>query len=572
MAQFDKRLMTILTKAGLLDKEKARRAMEVATQQKRSLNQVVVEDGFVSERDLAGAVAAVANIPPVDVAKIRPSPEALETLSQDMAEDYGVLPIARIGDTLTMAVSSPFDILMLDDIQIITGCEIKPVVSSEVSIRKAISNAYNPGQAEMEELFRQSDSADIELSKPEEEEETLDLSTITESAKGSPVVRWVNLTIYQAIKEGASDIHLEPFEKRLRVRFRRDGLLHEVSGPPKRMQNAIVSRIKIMASLDIAEKRKPQDGKFQLRVEGRQIDFRVSVLPVVHGEKVVLRILDTSSLAMSLDSLGFEQKCLDDFRKAIKAPYGMILVTGPTGSGKSTTLYSAVKEVMRVEDNIVTVEDPVEYELEGVNQVPVNPKRGVTFASALRSILRQDPDTIMIGEIRDLETVEIAIRAALTGHLVLSTLHTNDAPSTITRLVDMGVDPFMVSSSLLLTAAQRLVRRLCKECKRPIRVPKERLIEVGYTPEEAENNLIYQPVGCSQCLNGYRGRFALLETIPMSETIRRMTIEKATASEIKQQALREGMLTLRRAGILNVMRGNTAIEEVLKITMGDEVF
>ena len=571
MAQFDKRLTAILIKAGLLDKDRSAQALEIATQQKRSLNQVVVEDGFVAERDLVAAVAQAANIPPVDLAKVRAMPEALDTLSQDMAEDYGVLPISRIGDTLTMAVASPFDILMLDDVQIITGCEIKPVISSEVAIRKAILNAYDPGRAEMNGLFREGGDGDIELTKPKEDE-SLDLATLTEAAEGSPVVKWVNLTIYQAIKEGASDIHVEPFEKKVVVRVRRDGLLHEVSGPPRRMHNAIVSRIKFMSDLDIAEKRKPQDGKFQLKVDGRQFDFRVSVLPVVFGEKVVLRILDTSSLGMTLETLGFEAKCLADFRKAISAPYGMVLLTGPTGSGKSTTLYSAVKEIMRIEENLVTVEDPVEYQLDGINQVAVNPKRGVTFATALRSILRQDPDIIMIGEIRDLETVQIAIRSALTGHLVLSTLHTNDAPSSITRLLDMGVDPFMIASSIILTSAQRLVRRLCKECKRPMKVPRERLIEVGYTPEEAETNVIYEPVGCTQCMNGYKGRFALMETLPMSETIRRMSIEKATASDIKQQALKEGMLTLRKVGLLNVMRGNTSIEEVLKITMGDEEY
>jgi type IV pilus assembly protein PilB len=486
-----------------------------------------------------------------------------------MAEEYGVLPISRIGDVLTMAVANPFNILMLDDVQIVTGCDIKPVVSSEVAIKKAIGRAYNPEEQEMEGLFTTVDEADISLQKREEDEE-LDLSALTGAAEGSPVVKWVNLLIYQAIKNGVSDIHIEPFEKRVSVRYRQDGVLYEVTPPPKRMQNAVVSRVKIMSDLDIAEKRKPQDGKFVLRVDGRPIDFRVSILPVVHGEKVVMRVLDPTSLALSLDQLGFEQKCLDDFRKAINAPYGMVLVTGPTGSGKSTTLYSAIKEVMTVQENIVTVEDPVEYQLDGINQVPVNPKRGVTFANALRSILRQDPDIILIGEIRDLETAAIAIQAALTGHLVFSTLHTNDAASTMTRLVDMGVDPFMVSSSVLVASAQRLIRRLCAECKKPYRPPKDSLVSIGFSEEDAEGAVVYEPGGnCSFCVDGYKGRFALLETLPLTDNIKRAIIEGKSSLEIRDEALKEGMMSLRVCGLLNVLRGNTSIAEVLGVTIAD---
>jgi len=383
-------------------------------------------------------------------------------------------------------------------------------------------------------------------------------------------VKLVNLLIYQAVRDGASDIHLEPFEKKIRVRYRQDGALHETISPPKGMQSAITSRLKIMADLDIAEKRRPQDGKFQMRLDGRNIDFRVSILPTIHGEKVVLRILDSGKLALNLDNLGFEPKALSDFRAAIGAPYGMILVTGPTGSGKSTTLYSALREVMSLEDNIVTVEDPVEYQLDGVNQVPVNVKRGLTFAAALRSILRQDPDIIMIGEIRDTETVEIAVKAALTGHLVLSTLHTNDAPSTVTRMVDMNVDPFMVASATILVSAQRLARSLCKECRKSVEVPRESLMKLGAVDEDlAGEYQIYEAVGCTRCVGGYRGRFALLETMPMTEPIKRTVISGGSALDIKAKALEENMLTLRRCGLLNALRGRTSIEEVLQVTMAD---
>ena len=421
----------------------------------------------------------------------------------------------------------------------------------------------------MSELFGNLDEPEMELTK--EVEEDADLSQLTRSAEQAPVVRLVNLIIYQAIRDGASDIHIEPFEKQLRVRYRVDGLLQETTSPPKRLQNAVVSRIKIMSELDIAEKRKPQDGKFQLKVAGRPIDFRVSSLPTLHGEKVVLRILDSSKLAMSLDNLGFEQKALDDFRNAIHSPYGMILVTGPTGSGKSTTLYSAIKEIMRPEDNIVTIEDPVEYQLDGINQVQVNPLRGVTFSGALRSILRQDPDTILVGEIRDGETADIAIKAALTGHLVLSTLHTNDAPSTITRLTDMGVDAFLVASSVNVVSAQRLCRRLCGECKEQVKVPPARMLEMGFREEEIEGATIHKPVGCLRCNQvGYRGRFALLETVPVTNEVKKAVIQGRSAVDIKQLALEQGMISLRRCGLLNAMRGNTSLEEVHNVTMADE--
>ncbi len=501
--------------------------------------------------------------------RVRPTEEALDTLPQDSARYYGVLPLSRVGSVLTVALANPFDVLKLDDVELVTKCDIRPVVSTDVAISRAIERHYNPSEEAMSELFGNLDEPEMELTK--EVDEDADLSQLTRSAEQAPVVRLVNLIIYQAIRDGASDIHIEPFEKQLRVRYRVDGLLQETTSPPKRLQNAVVSRIKIMSELDIAEKHKPQDGKFQLKVAGRPIDFRVSSLPTLHGEKVVLRILDSSKLAMSLDNLGFEVKALDDFRRAIQAPYGMILVTGPTGSGKSTTLYSAIKEIMRPEDNIVTIEDPVEYQLDGINQVQVNPLRGVTFSGALRSILRQDPDKILVGEIRDGETADIAIKAALTGHLVLSTLHTNDAPSTITRMTDMGVDAFLVASSVNVVSAQRLCRRLCGECKEQVKVPRARMLEMGFREEELEGATIHKPVGCLRCNQvGYRGRFALLETVPITTEIKKAIIQGRSAVDIKQLALEQGMISLRRCGLLNAMRGNTSLEEVHNVTMADE--
>jgi type IV pilus assembly protein PilB len=570
MAKFDKKLKSILLNAQLLTEDKVDQAIEIANSESKTLAAVLFERDMVDERMFVGSVASEMHMAPIDLARTVASDDALGCLPQDMALYYGVLPLAKIGNVLTMAVANPFDILKLDDVKIITGCDIRPVVTTEPAIRKAIEKSYNRGESEMQQLFDDMGDADIEHVKHEEDEEELDLTELTGNSETSPVVKLVNLLIYQAVRGGASDIHIEPFEKKVRVRYRQDGALHETISPPKQMQSAVISRIKIMADLDIAEKRRPQDGKFQLRLDGRNIDFRVSILPTIHGEKAVLRILDSSNLALSLDTLGFEQKALDDFRKGISSPYGMILVTGPTGSGKSTTLYSALREMMNPEENVVTVEDPVEYQLEGINQVPVNVKRGLTFAAALRSILRQDPDIIMIGEIRDKETVEIAVKAALTGHLVLSTLHTNDAPSTVTRMVDMEVDPFMVASSTVLVSAQRLARKLCEECREPVELKTEALLKMGAQPEDLKREITtYRAVGCARCVSGFKGRFALLETMPMTDSVRRIVIDGGSALDIKKQALAGNMLTLRRCGILNAIRGRTSLEEVIQVTMAD---
>jgi type IV pilus assembly protein PilB len=569
VVSFNKRLVRILGDSGTLTEEQIAAATKKCEETKSSLARVVVDEGLIEERDLLGLVAQRLKFPPIDLRNVTPEARVLESIPQDLASYYGVYPVSRIGNVLTLAVSNPFDVVKLDDIRIVTGCDLRLVISLENVVKDAIERGYNAGEQEMADLLDGIVDPDLELKEGEEEEkDTLSLTDV--EAGDSPAVKLVNMIIYQAVKERASDIHIEPQEKSIRVRYRNDGKMRETFTPPRKMLNSIVSRIKIMSSLDIAEKRRPQDGKFQIRMEGRQVDFRVSILPLVHGEKVVLRILDAGNLALKLDTLGFEQQALSDFREAVESPYGMILVTGPTGSGKSTTLYSAVKEVMTDSDNFVTVEDPVEYQLAGVNQVQVNPKAGLTFAGALRSILRQDPDVVMIGEIRDSETIEIAVKAALTGHLVLSTLHTNDAPSTITRMVDMGVDPFMVASSTLLVSAQRLCRKLCPHCKKAFHAPPERLKHIGFTEEEVANDVeLFEPVGCPRCSNGYAGRFALLETLPMSDEIKRIIVDGGSAVDIKEEALKQGMITLRRCAILNAIRGKTSVEEVLRVTLSD---
>lgn len=564
-----RKLRSILVNAGVLTEAQATQHAETAAKENRSFSSVLVSSGSIQEKDLIGHVAKAANLPPLDLGKLNVDPEVLNLIPQDVALDYGVFPIAKVGDLLTVAVADPFDVLKLDDLRIITGCSLRAVVSTSDSVKATVQRAYNAALADskMQEVLGDLENSDLSLKEAEALDERVDLSEL--SSDESPVVKMVNVLIFQALKEGASDIHIEPFEKKLKVRYRVDGHLHEAISPPKKLQSAIVSRIKIMSNLDIAEKFKPQDGKFQIKFEGRQIDFRVSCLPVVFGEKVVMRILDAGKLALSLDKLGFEQKALDDYRTSILRPYGMILVTGPTGSGKSTTLYSALRELIAEDTNIVTVEDPVEYQIDGVNQVPVNPKRGITFPGALRSILRQDPDIILLGEIRDAETIDIAVKAALTGHLVLSTIHTNDAPSTVTRMCDMGLDPFMVASATLLIAAQRLGRTLCSHCKEPIQIPKPALVDAGYKEAEMDTGTFFKPVGCPRCSNGYKGRFALLETLAMTEEVKRMVIERKSVLDIKRMAVEQGMITLRRCGLLNAARGRTSLEEVLNVTMPD---
>lgn len=530
----------------------------------------LVSGGTLTPAALLEALGRASNLPPVELSRISPDPSALDRIPADTCIEKFILPLSLNGEVLTIAVCDPFDVLLQDDLRRRTGCQIQQVLTHSADLAEGIEKAFNAGSQQVEDLLEEVSGANGIETVAEEEPEDIDISDA--SGDEAPAVKLVNVILLQALREKASDIHIEPLDKGVAVRLRVDGRLKMIMSPPKSLLNALSSRLKILAQLDIAERQTPQDGKFQIRFEGRQIDFRLSLLPVVGGEKAVMRILDAGSMSMNIEQMGYEQKALDDIQGAIESPYGMLLITGPTGSGKSTTLYSCVQRVATPEINVTTVEDPVEYRMEGINQVAVNPKRGMTFAGALRSILRQDPDVVLIGEIRDKETADIAVKAALTGHLVLSTLHTNDAASTVTRLVDMGIDPFMISSSLLCIGAQRLGRKLCDGCKIELDAPEKLLLEMGFRGNEIGKHQLFgpNPEGCPRCNCGYKGRFAILETLSFDEELRRMVVEGANVDDIKRTAVKQGMVTLRRAGLLNAMRGRTSIEEVLRVTMSDE--
>jgi type IV pilus assembly protein PilB len=464
-------------------------------------------------------------------------------------------------------MSDPSNLVAINEVKFLTGYDVKVAVAATASVTAAISSLYDEG-ADYNEVLAQVESESVELVKEEEE---LDLKELERATEDAPVVRLVNAILTSAIKRRASDIHLEPFERMFRVRYRVDGVLEEIMKPPLKLKNAITSRIKVMAALDIAERRLPQDGRIKLKFgPGQDMDFRVSVLPTIFGEKIVLRLLDKSNLQLDMTKLGFEEPALKDFKDAIYKPFGMVLVTGPTGSGKTTTLYSALSELNKIASNISTAEDPVEYNLVGINQVQINEDIGLNFANGLRAFLRQDPDIIMVGEVRDFETAEIAIKAALTGHLVLSTLHTNDAPSTINRLLNMGVEPFLVASSVNLVLAQRLARVICSSCKQPAEVHPQALIEMGVDPDEARSVTCFSGAGCASCGGtGYRGRVALYEVMPMSEELRDSVLAGGSASDIKRTAITAGMMTLRQSGLLKLKQGVTTIEEVMRVTMPD---
>lgn len=565
MVRVSGKIRRLLVDAGLVTAEDWKAAAEGG-----SPIETLISGGTLEERSLLETLGRSAGVAPVDLDRVQPDPAALGRLPEEVCKELCILPLSLNGDCLTIAVPDPFDVLLIDDLQRRTGCSVRQVISHSGAIKRRLEQFNSSSGQEVEDfLDGVNHDPGLEIKVAEEETQELAFSSIGDD---SPAVKLINLILLTGLKEKASDIHIEPGDTEVRVRLRVDGRLKQVMSPPKVLLNAMNSRLKILAQLDIAERQKPQDGKFQIKYEGRKIDFRLSMLPVVGGEKAVMRILDTGSLALELDSMGYEQRALDDIMKGVASPYGMVLITGPTGSGKSTTLYSCVKEVAQPEINVVTVEDPVEYRMDGINQVPVNPKRGMTFAGALRSILRQDPDVVLVGEIRDAETAEIAIKAALTGHLVLSTLHTNDAASTITRMVDMGVDPFMVASSVICIGAQRLARKLCEHCRTPMDIPEKELISLGYTPEEVSGIELYGPSseGCGHCSDGYRGRFAILETLFLDEVLKRMVIEGRSVHEIKTEAMSQGMLTLRRVGLLNAMRGRTSLQEVMRVTVSDD--
>lgn len=563
-----RRLGQLLIEAGVISKEQLTEALDDQMRSGERLGAILIKKGFISEMDLVVALAKQMRLPIVNPLKINIPDEIQNLILQETAEKYLAVPFGLVGNVLHVATSDPTNRLAVDDLRFLTQKTIKLHVAPESAIRQILENRKNLSNESLDEALR---SLTEEIDIIGDSQDEVDLADLRGEAVNAPVVKLVNSLLTDAIRKKASDIHIEPYEKTLRIRYRIDGVLYEIMKPPVKYKNAIASRIKIMSNLDIAERRLPQDGRIKAKIIGKEIDFRVSCLPTIFGEKIVLRILDKSNLQIDMTQLGFEPDQFEAFRKAIHQPYGMVLVTGPTGSGKTTTLYSALTELNKTERNISTVEDPVEYNLPGINQVQVHEAIGLTFSAALRAFLRQDPDIIMVGEIRDHETAEIAVKAALTGHLVLSTLHTNDAPSTITRLINMGVEPFLVASALNLALAQRLVRKLCDQCKViDNSVTPELLLDIGVPERYIDNFVCFKARGCPACNNtGYRGRIALYEVMPISEEIQELILANAPAAEIKKEAIRLGMKTLRASGINKIRDGITSIEEVLRATAKD---
>lgn len=568
MKSLQTKLIEILTNEKLLTEEQLKKVLDLQQKEGGKITKILVQHEFISEKDLLSSLSKNLNVTPIDLAKYKINSSLFELIPKHVASFYQIIPLAKIDNVLTVAMTDPLNILAVDDVKLITGLTVIPVIGSEQEIIKVINN-YSTKAAAMEDVIKDLDSED-EIELTGDPEEQIDLDKLVEQTEDAPVIRMVNLLLVNAIKERASDIHLEPFEKEIRLRYRIDGVLYEFTPPPKKFQDAVISRVKIMSNLDIAERRIPQDGRFRIKIHGREIDFRTSLLPTVYGEKAVMRVLDKNSLSMDINKLGFHEKGLKTFKEGIRHPHGMILLTGPTGSGKTTTLYSALREVNTAGVNIITVEDPVEYQLHGINQIQVNVKAGLTFASGLRSILRQDPDIVMVGEIRDLETADVGVKAALTGHLVLSTLHTNDAPGSITRMIDMGIEPFLVASSVVVVAAQRLVRKICNNCKEKVKVPLSVLEKAQFNVSNEPPEFIYHGKGCSFCKDtGYLGRLSLLEVLLIDDDIRQLVVKGTNSAEIKKMGIEKGMQTLRMVGLDRVREGMTTLEEVLRITAQD---
>ena len=563
------RLGELLVNKGLITAKQLDDALQEQKLSGNKLGSSLVKLGYITEKHLVSFLSKHYGVPAIDLAEVEVDPEAIKLIPSDVVYKYQVLPIKRTGSTLRVAMSDPSNILAIDDIKFLTSCHVEVFVSTESAVKVAIDKYYDPSSA-MAEIMLSSMGEDEKIELLEESEE-VDVNELQQASEDAPVVRLVNMIMNEAIQRKASDIHIEPYEKIFRVRLRMDGVLNDFMKPPMKMKNAIISRVKIMAKLNIAERRLPQDGRIKMKLgRDKEMDFRVSVLPTLFGEKVVLRLLDKSTLQLDMTKLGFEENPLKDFKEAIHKPFGMVLVTGPTGSGKTTTLYSALAELNQITENISTAEDPVEFNLMGINQVQMHEEIGLNFATCLRSFLRQDPDIIMVGEIRDFETAEISIKAALTGHLVLSTLHTNDAPSTINRLLNMGIEPFLVASSVNLIAAQRLARVNCDACKVPIEVSPQMLLNLGVSSDEIQGWNCYKGRGCSRCNNtGYRGRVALYEVLPVREEIRELILQGASASEVKKEGIRLGMKSLRQAALTKLKEGVTTVEEVLKSTVED---
>jgi type IV pilus assembly protein PilB len=566
-AQLDKsQLGEILLREKVVSLEQLHEAKKVQ-KEGEGLPYTLAKLGYVEESHLVSFLSRQYGVPSVNLDEYEIPPEVISLVPKEVAERHNLIPISKEDNTLIVAMSDPGNIYAMDDVKFLTGLNVEVVLASESQLKKAIERYY--GATDYAAVLKGiEEEAEIALLR---EEKGIDIAELQRETEEAPVVRLVNMVLVDAVKRGASDIHFEPYEKAFRVRYRLDGVLYEIMNPPLRLKDAITSRIKIMADLDIAERRLPQDGRIRLVMgKEKEVDFRVSVLPTLYGEKVVLRILDKSALQLDLAQLGFEEEQLRHFRDAIHQPWGMVLVTGPTGSGKTTTLYSALTELNRPSENISTAEDPVEINMPGINQVQMKEEIGLNFATALRAFLRQDPDIIMVGEIRDFETAETAVKAALTGHLVLSTIHTNDAPSTINRLLNMGVEPFLVTASLILICAQRLVRKICPECKEPVEVSPQVLMDIGFSEEEARTVKPMKGKGCKNCNNtGYKGRLAVYEVMPLTDELKEAILQGYSSIELKREAMRQGMKTLRQSGLAKVKQGITTIEEVLRVTRAD---
>ncbi|MFH1190548.1 MAG: ATPase, T2SS/T4P/T4SS family [Candidatus Omnitrophota bacterium] len=574
MDSFKEKLVDILINGKLITQEQLAAALDIQKNIGGSLGKILVWQGYVSQKDIVVAMSQQLSIPPINLAKYQIDKDLIDLIPERIVKQYLIMPISRIGKMLTIAMADPLNIFAIDDIKTLTNYQIQPIIATENDIKEAISTYYGATVENISDMLEQAEVPDVLEVEKDEGEENINVSEVAEESKKAPIVKVVNLILNEAMKRRSSDIHIEPREKVMMVRYRVDGNLEDALTLPKKNQNAIIARLKIMSGLDITETRIPQDGRFKISFENKEIDFRVSILPVTFGGKILLRALDKSSLSIGLDKLGFLPRPLSTFKAALARPYGLILVTGPTGSGKSTTLYSIITQINTPDKNIVTLEDPVEYEVEGITQIQAKPDIGLTFASGLKSVLRQSPDIVMVGEIRDFETADISIKASLTGQLILSTLHTNDAAGAVTRLIDMGVEPFLVASSLILSSAQRLMRNICPSCKEEIEIPKNVL-------EKAEINIdraavkggvhFYKGKGCPRCNNtGYRGRFGILEALLIDDNVRDMVMKKASSDDIKDYAIKEQhMLTLRDNATENFVSGVTTLEEVLRATAKD---
>jgi type IV pilus assembly protein PilB len=570
MKSFGERIADALLADGLLTQEQLDEVLDAQKKHGGRLLKLLLEKQLVTEQDMMVSMGRCLGAHPVTLAKMRVPQDIIDLIPKDLGQTYKMVAVARLGRKLFVAMADPLNVLALDDLRRVRPtAQIIPLISTEKAVSDFLNNVQTQVDGGIDAILKDVDVSDIELAREKQDE--INLDQLVDSSEEGPVIKLVNLMLVQAIKDRASDIHIEPFEKQLRLRYRVDGVLYDSTAPPKGLQSAIASRIKIMSNLDIAERRLPQDGRFRIKLAGREVDLRVSVLPTVHGEKIVMRVLDKGTLSLNLDGLGLPPDNLMKFKNAIDAPHGMILMTGPTGSGKTSTLYAVLTQLNTSDVNIVTVEDPVEYQMVGVNQVQVKPEIGLTFASGLRSILRQDPDIVMVGEIRDSETADIAVKAALTGHLVLSTLHTNDSPGAIARLVDMGIEPFLVSSSLLMVCAQRLLRKICPHCKEAFIVPQDVTSRLGLSNEDISSSTYYRGRGCSRCKDtGFLGRLAILEVLSVTNALREQILHDTSSKVIKDLALKEGLKTLRLAGLEKAKAGLTSLDEVLRVS-GSEV-